>query len=352
MNLRVGQTSRLHSPTCEVLAGAGETPASRSAGFQTGLGWPDTGKDADDNCGRPKPVWKPALRPRADTILWTFLVVEEIPVAALPPWAVSGLRLFNPCSLLALLALLLVCAGCRSVPTPASADFLPPPPAGKEWKLAWHDEFDGTQVDETKWNRLGDHKRRDGYWVPEDAYLDGKGSLVLRTRKDGNRFTCGAVNTRGKYEHAFGYYVARCKLPSQPGHWPAFWIMGPGVNSVGDAGRDGTEIDIIEVPWRDGRLTSNLHWDGYEKDHKSAGHKFRRAGVMEGWHTFALLWLPNEYVFYVDGQETWRTSAGGVCQVPEFIKLTEEIGEWGGDIHRAKLPDYFLVDYVRVYDAQ
>ena len=83
-------------------------------------------------------------------------------------------------------------------------------------------------LDETKWNRLGDWKRRDGYWVKDDAYLDGKGSLVLRTRKDGERYTCGAVNTAGKFEHAFGYYVARCKLPTQPGHWPAFWLMCAG----------------------------------------------------------------------------------------------------------------------------
>ena len=53
--------------------------------------------------------------------------------------------------------------------------------------------------------------------MKEDAYLNGKGSLVLRTRKDGDRYTCGAVNTRGKFEHAFGYYVARCKLPKQAG---------------------------------------------------------------------------------------------------------------------------------------
>ncbi len=34
----------------------------------------------------------------------------------------------------------------------------------------------------------------------------------------------------------------------------------------------------------------------------------------------------------------------------EHIKLTEEIGDWGGDIRKAALPDYFLVDYVRVYE--
>jgi beta-glucanase (GH16 family) len=248
--------------------------------------------------------------------------------------------------------LLAVALGGGVARSQTAKEFLPPAPDGKQWKLAWHDEFDGQQLDETKWNRLGDWKRRDGYWVKEDAYLNGKGSLVLRTRKDGDRYTCGAVNTAGKFEHAFGYYVARCKLPKQPGHWPAFWLMAAGVNHVGDEGRDGTEIDIIEVPWRDGRLTSNLHWDGYGKAHKSAGTKFARPDILEGWHTFGLLWLPTEYVFYVDGQETWRSSAGGVSQVPEYVKLTEEIGTWGGEIQKASLPDYCEVDYVRVYEAQ
>jgi len=229
--------------------------------------------------------------------------------------------------------------------------FLPPAPDGKKWKLAWHDEFDGSKLDETKWNRLGDSKRRDGYWIKDDAYVNGKGSLLLRTKQDGERFTCGAVNTRDKFEHAFGYYEARCKMPKEPGHWSAFWIMGSGVNKIGDDGRDGTEIDIIEMPWRDGRLTANLHWDGYGKAHKSAGTKFTLPEVTEGFHTYGLLWLPTEYVFYVDGKEVWRSSAGGVCQVPEYLKLTNEIGDWAGDIKKASLPDYFEVDYVRVYDA-
>lgn len=249
-------------------------------------------------------------------------------------------------------ALLALAAGCVALRAQSTREFLPPAPAGQQWKLAWEDEFEGRTLNETKWNRLGERKRRDGYWVNEDAYLNGKGSLVLRTRKDGERYTCGAVNTRGKFEHAFGYYVARCRLPRQPGHWPAFWLMASGVNKVGDEGRDGTEIDIIEVPWRDGRLTSNLHWDGYGEEHRHAGTNFCRPEVMKGWHTFGLLWSEKEYVFYVDGQETWRTSAGGVSRVPEYIKLTEEIGGWGGEIQKARLPDYFEVDYVRVYDAK
>ncbi len=230
-------------------------------------------------------------------------------------------------------------------------EFLPPIPEGQRWKLAWSDEFNGTQIDESKWEIMGDWKRRDGYWVKEDSYLDGKGNLLLRTKQDGERFTSGAVRTRGKFEHAFGYWVCRCKFPTQEGHWPAFWLMAAGVNKVGDEGRDGTEIDIMEKPWREDKITQNLHWDGYGKAHKSAGTgQIVIPGVSEGFHTFGLHWTPQEYVFYVDGKETWRTSAGGVSRVPEYAKLTEEIGTWGGDIKKATLPDYFVVDYVRVYD--
>lgn len=245
-----------------------------------------------------------------------------------------------------------LCAAAASGAGPnATPEFLPSLPDGQSWKLTWSDEFEGSAVDPSKWELLGDSKRRDGFWVKEDAYLDGKGNLLLRTKKDGDRYTCGAVRTRGKFEHRYGYWVCRCEFPKQPGHWPAFWLMSDGVGKVGNDGRDGTEIDIMEKPWRDDRTTQNLHWDGYGKAHKSAGLQFSVPGLNEGWHTFGLYWTPEEYVFYVDGLESWRTSAGGVSQVPEFAKLTEEIGTWGGDIAQANLPDYFTVDYVRVYDT-
>ena len=159
------------------------------------------------------------------------------------------------------------------------------------------------------------------------------------------------MRTRGKFEHAFGYYVARIKLQKQPGHWSAFWLYNTGVGKVGDEGRDGTEIDIMEKPWLDDRVQPRPPLGRLRQ-----GPQVRRArspacpACMEGFHTFGLLWTPDEYVFYVDGKEVWRTKAGGVCQVPLYIKLSDEIGNWGGDIKKAKLPDRFLVDYVRVYD--
>ncbi len=234
---------------------------------------------------------------------------------------------------------------------PEGQDFLPQAPQGKTWKLIWSDEFNAASLDWNTWE-CPEGPRRDGYWVKEDSYVNGDGMLVLRTRKDGERFTSGAIRTRGKFEHAFGYWEARCRFHTQVGHWPAFWLYTQDVGKVGDGGRDGTEIDIMEKAWAAGADTINvaLHWDGYGAEHKSAGMALYAPGVSSGFHTFGLYWTPEEYVFYIDGIERWRTSEGGVCQVPVYVKLTEEIGDWAGDIKKASLPDYFYVDYVRVYD--
>ena len=250
---------------------------------------------------------------------------------------------------LSILVLLLMALPARAAPPRDVNDSLPRPPQGKAWKLVWHDEFDGRKLDEKKWD-VPEGRRRDGWWSRKAISLDGKGHLLISTLKENGKYLDGCVRTRGKYEHAHGYYVARIRLQDQPGHWSAFWMWGPGVGKVGDEGRDGTEIDIMEKPWLDDRVQHTLHWDGYGKAHKSAGKVSRTPGVMKGFHTFSLLWTPKEYAFYVDARQKWRTSAGGVSQVPQYIMLSEEVGRWAGDIGKAKLPDQVLVDYVRVYD--
>ena len=103
--------------------------------------------------------------------------------------------------------------------------FLPSIAEGKKWKLVWSDEFDGNAIDSSKWNILGDHKRKDGWWLKEDARLDGNGSLEIRVKKQGDRYTTGGINTKGKFERRFGYFVARCRFTGARGHGPAFWLQ-------------------------------------------------------------------------------------------------------------------------------
>lgn len=239
----------------------------------------------------------------------------------------------------------------RSTEAEQGKDPLPQLPEAKRWQLVWFDEFDGTEIDTSKWESP-EYERRGHLWRAANAYLDGKGHLVMETSQVGERYASPCLRTRKKYEKKFGFFIARCKLPKEQGHWSAFWLFDDSVGKVGDEGRDGTEIDIMEWPWRDGSVGHALHWDGYGEHHKSASHKSMKPQLLDGeFHTFALWWSPEEYVFYVDGEEVWRTDAGGVCQVPLYIKLTVEIGDWAGDIRKAELPDQFVVDHVRVYDV-
>lgn len=237
--------------------------------------------------------------------------------------------------------------------------FLPAVPQGKEWELVWHDEFSAETLDESKWSHACKDPcpRRDGYWTGDAAYLDGKGQLVMEVYEQDGSYFDGAVHTQGKFEHTFGYVEARVKLHQDEGHWPAFWLMTDGVGSIGDEGRDGTEIDIMEKPWAGGLLkyvtNHAMHWDGYGPESGSAAHISFTPGIMEGYHTYGLWWSSDEYIFYIDGREVWRTDAGGVSQVPEYLMLTDEIGHsffLMGRIEEARLPDFWYVDYVRVYD--
>jgi len=217
--------------------------------------------------------------------------------------------------------------------------------------MVWYDEFEGSTLNEGKWERMN-CPRRDAFWAKDDAYLDGKGCLVLRTQKDGDRFTSGAVRTKGKFEHRYGYWECRCQFPKQQGHWPAFWLMPvTGLPDGEVGGAAGTEIDIMEKAYQTDKMNHALHWNGYGTHHKSAVQEMEGLGLNEGFHTFGLWWTPKEYVFYVDGTETWRTKAGGASHAFSYAKLTEEIGPWAGKITEAALPDYFTVDYVRVYDT-
>ena len=53
-------------------------------------------------------------------------------------------------------------------------------PEGKQWKLAWSDEFDGTELDRSKWDyRLYMMGKRHRTWQDEGVTLDGKSNAVF-----------------------------------------------------------------------------------------------------------------------------------------------------------------------------
>lgn len=237
-------------------------------------------------------------------------------------------------------------AGFLSVPDTGFASDIPV----KGYELVWSDEFDGTTLDMTKWNYRDLGPRHDAINVRNTVSLDGKGHLVLSTRRKGNKYHTAMIGTQKKFETTFGYFECRAKLQKQIGHWSAFWLQSPRMGKdIGNVFEAGAEIDIFEYSRTESDTVHHtLHWDGYGKDQKSAGKRPQISGLSKGWHTFGLLWTDKEYVFYVDGKETWRTGEALSGQ-NEFIILSLEVGKWAGDISKAVLPDSLYVDYVRVY---
>jgi hypothetical protein len=146
-----------------------------------------------------------------------------------------------------------------------------------------------------------------------------------------------------------------CTVPQIYGGWAAFWMM-PDRNDVGNQGKDGTEIDIFEsINGMNGKISHAIHWDGYGAEHQGVGREMTRPDLYDdSYHKFGLWWSPTEYVFYIDDIETWRSSAGGVSQVEQYLKLTLEVtnatwaGNWADQIEK---PIYWYIDYVRTYQS-
>jgi beta-glucanase (GH16 family) len=174
--------------------------------------------------------------------------------------------------------------------------------------------------------------------------------LIIKTFTDGNNFYTGMISTQNKFESTFGYWECRMKMQKQQGHWSAFWLQSPAIGSViGNPALSGAEIDIVEYPAILGNMVEHaIHWDGYGINEKIERGIATVQNLSNNYHIYGLEWTKNEYIFYVNGKETWRTNSAVSFQ-PEYIILSLEVDDWAGDITKAVLPDSLYVDYVRVY---
>ena len=243
------------------------------------------------------------------------------------------------------------------------------PPVNGAWRMTFRDEFDGAAVDTNKWSFYGEN-----YWdkvthfTKETTYVKG-GQAHLKLMKQRGRhnddpkrneseYATGFLESYGKFTQRYGYFEARMKLPSAPGLWPAFWMMpdrgGSGPQwQRSDTKNGGMEFDIMEhlTRWGGCRFNIATHWDGYGKEHKSHGSDaVYFTPDKDGYVTSGLLWTPGEAVFYCQGREIGRWTSERVSSVPEHIMFTLPAGGWDNDwLDDARLPDEFLIDYVRVW---
>lgn len=258
----------------------------------------------------------------------------------------------------------------------------PAGPPGR-WRQVWADEFEGPQGARPAphwffFDGWGKTRWRDAWYTTQDAFLDGQGHLVIRSRldpADGGKAKTAYLQTYDwKVPQArwatFGpgsYIEARLNLAGLQARaqWAAFWLFDPSDTYDGDPA-NGTEIDVLEyvvIAGEGNAFHVANHWG---PQGAAWGHEGRRIDASAygidlragGFHTFGLDWQRDRLRYYLDGKEVWTTTTGVSTSTGHALMLSIEISDgpanaWGqNDVFArdaALLPDAFVVDYVRVF---
>ena len=242
------------------------------------------------------------------------------------------------------------CWGQRPAQNPISQKRYTPAELGYE--LVWEDDFNGTALDANKWEVRGVGPRALGFVSPEAVKVEN-GYLKLSAFKKDGRILLGAVGTQNRFMTGYGFFECRAELQKSAGIWAAFWIQSPDISKGEDPATFGAEIDIMEFFKKLGTdiVSHNVHWAYGPHQKTTHGMQSYLRGVSEGFHTFALEWTPDKYVFFVDGYKYYEVTSG-ISRIPEYLILSMEIPSDEKELKTAVLPDVFTVDYVKVYQKK
>ena len=251
------------------------------------------------------------------------------------------------------------------------------------WVQVWHEEFDGAAggpVDTANWSYdLGDgcsqsncgwgNSERESYNSDTaNIQLNGQGQLqvVARISTDTTlhcyygicSYTSAKITTQNKATFTHGRVEARIKLAAGQGLWPAFWLLGTNIGTVGwpNCG----ELDIMENKGSQTTITSSaVHGPGYSGNTPFA-HATPTVPTTD-FHIYAVEWDSQSIRYFVDSTEHYVVARPNVAQRgtwvfdhPFYIILNLAVGgHFDGDPQsNAIFPATMLVDYVRVYQAQ
>ncbi len=147
------------------------------------------------------------------------------------------------------------------------------------------------------------------------------------------------------FSQRYGYFEMRAELPSGPGTWPAFWLIGT------DKSKSASEIDVIE------------YYGQFEKYYHSTEHVWVNGrnillrtdmmqvpnGILSSqFNTFGVLITPDRTSFYFNRQEYWSTPTPPEYRQPMYILANLALGG-GWPIDRLTSPQVMRIAYIRAY---
>ncbi|MFT4605738.1 MAG: beta-glucanase (GH16 family) [Rhodothermales bacterium] len=244
--------------------------------------------------------------------------------------------------------------------------------SAQDWQLVWADEFDGSEVDTTKWAfQLGDGcpdlcgwgNGEEQFYTSSNAVVDG-GLLKVEVRREdqgGRSYTSSRLRTLGKASWRYGRIELRAKMPRGVGFWPAVWML-PSDEVYGNWAASG-EIDILEVFGNDAATVhGTLHFGGVSPRNTFQGGSFTLPlrDFSRAFHDFAIEWVPGEMRWYVDGtlyhtQRDWYTTESRFPAPfdQEFHLLVNvAVGGAGGDPSDTTFPQRMDIEHIRVFQSE
>lgn len=232
----------------------------------------------------------------------------------------------------------------------------------KVYQLLWSDEFDvDGMLDKKKWNyNIG---TGDNGWGNNEAqyYTDRaenvlveNGILKINTIKEnykGSAFTSARILTKDKFSFKYGKVEIRAKLPAGGGVWPALWMLGNNLNTIGWPYCG--EIDIMEYAGnRINKVTAALHYPGHSGANPDIGYTTIMNADTD-FHIYTLEWNASHIKIYVDDQLFFTfTNADSLPFNQDFFLIFNCAmgGSYGGAIDPGFTSSTFEIDYVRVYN--
>lgn len=269
------------------------------------------------------------------------------------------------------------------------------------WRLIWSDEFEGTEVDRSKWdfdigNGFFDYRTHS--WIPGwgneelQYYTDLPSNVVvkdsiltikaIKESLHGCGYTSARLTTKKRegpalFAKRYGRFEFRAKVPYGKGLWPALWML-PVSEKYGGWAASG-EIDVMEIVGEvPTQVLGSVHFgSGFpHRELVTHTHTLAHASTVADWHTYAVEWIPGEMKWFVDDlhwatQSFWwsssrRDDTGGLPP-----RRSSDINPWpapfdedfylimnvavGGNFPghpnpQTVFPAEMQVDYVRVYD--
>ena len=239
------------------------------------------------------------------------------------------------------------------------------------YNLVWNDEFEGNSLSTNDWNyEIGTGSNGWGnnelqYYTNENTRFQD-GYLIIDAKQEltnGSNYSSSRITTQNKQSFKYGRIDIRAALPYGQGLWPALWMLGNDISSVGWPFCG--EIDIMELVGGDVSgggddvVHGTVHWDNGGSYANYGQSNTLSDGIFANeFHVFSIVWDEQSITWYRDDIQynvidITPVNMTEFHQEFFFIFNVAVGGNWPGSPNtETEFPQSMIVDYVRVFQAQ